>query len=368
MLLSEILAALESIAATRLAEPWDNVGLLAGDPAQSVSRALLCIDYTEPVAAEAAAEGCDLVIAYHPPLFSAVKRITAASESSLLFDAVRRGVAIYSPHTALDVADGGTNDTLADVLGITPESRTPLRVADAKASQYKLVTFVPEDALERVAQALFEAGAGRIGDYTQCSFRHPGTGTFKGDPSTNPAVGRPGRYEHAVEFRLETVLPISRLQPALAALYDAHPYEEPAFDLVRLAAAPEKTGQGRIGNLPSPTQREELFDRVKQGLNLSHLLIAGPQRGAVMRCAVLAGAGREHLSDAISQKAELYLTGEIPHHDAVRAAGAGVTVVATLHSNSERATLKRLADRLAEKLPSLSTHLSRADHDPFTIQ
>src|SRR4051812_38664322 len=206
MLLRDLLKILDDIAPTRDAESWDNVGLLVGDPAQSVSRALLTIDYTPDVAAEAQRERCDLVIAYHPPLFQAIKRLTAPDP---IFDAIRRGVALYSPHTALDVADGGTNDLLADILGL--QDRQPLRLIDPKARNHKLTTFVPEAHLERVANALFEAGAGRIGNYTRCSFRSDGTGTFMGDETTHPTVGKAGVFEQAREVKLETLCPIARV-------------------------------------------------------------------------------------------------------------------------------------------------------------
>src|SRR5690348_11425314 len=175
MRLSDLLRTLDDIAPTRDAETWDNVGLLVGDSRQAVTRAILTIDYTPEVAAEAARERCDLVISYHPPLFNPIKRLTAPDP---IFDAIRRGVAIYSPHTALDVAEGGTNDLLADLLGLPPSpDRQPLRLIEPKARNHKLTTFVPEAALETVANALFEAGAGRIGNYTRCSFRSIGTGT-----------------------------------------------------------------------------------------------------------------------------------------------------------------------------------------------
>ena len=362
MKLAEVTTALEEIAPARFAETWDNVGLLVGDPAQDVSRTMLCIDYSPPVAREAADERCDLVIAYHPPLFHAVKRITAPS---VIFDALRRGMAIYSPHTALDVADGGTNDMLADVLGLN--DRAPLRLTEPKPTQYKLVTFVPAEHVENVAAALFDAGAGRIGDYTQCSFRSAGTGTFFGEEGTNPAVGQSGKLERAEEIRLETVIPIARLSDIVAALRRSHPYEEPAFDLIQLAAAPEKVGQGRIGSLPN-VERADLFARLKKELELSHLLIAGPQRGPVVRAACCAGSCGEFLGDALRGKAELFLTGEVRHHDALAAAASGMTVVCTLHSNSERAVLKRLKARLEEKLPGLALQTSRQDRDPFEVR
>jgi dinuclear metal center YbgI/SA1388 family protein len=366
MQLSELLSALEGIAPTRNAETWDNVGLIAGDPAQPVSKLMLTIDYTEDVAAEAARERCDAVVAYHPPIFEAVKRVTSNSPSRLIFDAVRRGVALYSPHTALDVADGGTNDMLADAIGLAQDGRMPLRLIEPKARQYKLVTFVPVEHMERVSEALFAAGAGRIGNYTRCSFRSPGTGTFFGEEDTNPAVGQSGRLEQADEVKLETVLPIARLADALAALRASHPYEEPAFDLVQLATPPEKLGQGRIGTM-NPTPRAEVMERIKRELGVERLLVAGPTEGNIGRAACCAGACGDMLDDALRQDAELYLTGEMRHHDALRAAHAGMTVVCTLHSNSERAVLKRLQRRLADSLRGLTVIQSREDRDPFAI-
>ena len=361
--LKQVLDALEQIAPTRYAESWDNVGLLAGDPRQNVNRALLTIDYTQEVAREGEELECDLVVAYHPPIFQAVKQLTAGS---LVFEAVRRGVAIYSPHTALDVAEGGTNDVLCDVLGVN--RRWPLKLAEVKATQYKLVTFVPGEALEKVSRALFEAGAGRIGKYSSCSFRSPGTGTFFGEEGTNPAVGQKGKLEEAPEVRLETVVPIAKISEVISALRQSHPYEEPAFDLNQLAAPPEGIGIGRVGEFDEPVERQELFARIKSGLEINHLLVAGPAQGPVRKIAVCAGACGELLDEAIRNEAGLYLTGELRHHDAIKAANSGLTVVCTLHSNSERAALKRLKQRLEEALPGLACHLSRTDRDPFVVR
>ena len=365
MLLSELVAALNDIAPTRNAESWDNVGLLVGDPARAVSKVMLTIDYTDAVAAEAQAAVCDAVVAYHPPIFQPLKRLTS---ENIVFDAIRRGVAIYSPHTALDVVDGGTNDMLADVLGL-PADRSPLRLAQTKASQLKLVTFVPEKDAERVSGALFEAGSGRIGAYTHCSFQTKGSGTFFGEEGkTNPTVGESGRLERAEELRIETVVPMSKVEAVIRALRKAHPYEEPAFDLNQLAAPPEGLGQGRVAAFEKPVERAELFERIKRGLGVRHLLVAGPADGAVRRAAVCAGACGDLLDDAISQRADLYLTGEMRHHDAIKAARAGVTVVCVLHSNSERAVMRRLKSRLEQALPGLTCLLSKADRDPFEVR
>jgi dinuclear metal center YbgI/SA1388 family protein len=361
MQLHSLLSIFETIAPTRLAESWDNVGLLVGDRAADVARAMLAIDYTDTVAQEARREECELVVAYHPPIFKGIQRVTAGS---LIFDAVQRGVAIYSPHTALDVAEGGTNDMLGDAIGLT--ERKPLRPIEEKAENLKLVTFLPEAAMEQVSQALFAAGAGTIGDYTQCSFRSNGTGTFLGGKETNPAVGQAGKLERVAEVKLETVVPAAKVAAVLGALRQNHPYEEPAFDLLQLAASPQGAGQGRIGTLKE-AERGAVIERIKRALALPHLLIAGPTDGTITRAACCAGSCGDLLDDALKQGAQLYLTGEMRHHDALKAAEAGMTVVCTLHSNSERAALARVAQRLAREAPSVQWLLSQADRDPFSV-
>ena len=363
MKLQQIVTTLDTIASPSTAESWDNVGLLVGDAASDVTSVMLCIDYTPEVACEAAGQNCQLILAYHPPIFKPLKNVLAGN---VVFDAIKRGVAIYSPHTALDVADGGTNDVLADVLKLV--DRRPLKASTAVAKEYKLVAFVPEAALEKVSQAMFDAGAGRIGEYSQCSFRSPGTGTFFGEAGTKPTVGEAGRLETADEIRLETVVPIRKLDAVIAALRAAHPYEEPAFDLVTLAAPPTGLGLGRVGSLATPLARAEVFATLKRELQIDHLLIAGPTEGDVTTAAVCAGACGDLLDDAIRAKVDLYVTGEMRHHDALKAASKNLTVVCTLHSNSERITLTRLRDRLTTQLPGVTFHLSAKDRDPFSIR
>jgi dinuclear metal center YbgI/SA1388 family protein len=362
MLLSDLLNVLEALAPTRYAEAWDNVGLLVGDPLQTARRAILAIDYTPGVAEEAREAECDVVISYHPPIFHPLKRITG---NSLIHDAIRRGVAIYSPHTALDVAEGGTNDMLADALGLL--DRAPLRIAATKATHLKLIVFVPENDVEKVSRAIFDAGAGHIGDYACCSFRSNGTGTFFGLESAAPTVGEKGKLEQVAEVRVETVLPLERIDAVIKAMRKSHPYEEPAFDLVQLAAPPEAVGLGRVGRIGGVTTVEKLLPQIRQALELNHLLVAGPTDRVVRSAAVCAGACGDLLDEALQARAELYLTGEIRHHDALRANQAGMTVVCTLHSNSERAVLKRLARSVRERLPDLDLLISQADRDPFSI-
>jgi len=370
MKVADLVRALEEAAPRAMAEEWDNVGLLTGDPNAPVTRVMLAIDCTREVVDEAARLACQAIVAYHPPIFRPMTRVT---HGSIAYELVRRDIAVYSPHTALDAAVGGTNDVLADALGMDA-TRAPIRASAATDAAYKLVTFVPSDALARVSDALFEAGAGRIGDYRACSFRSNGTGTFFGEAGTTPAVGRAGQMETVDEVRLETLVPIARVGDAVRALRASHPYEEPAFDLVKLAAAPSgneseggKRGMGRIGEI-APIDRAALVARVKERLAIDRVLVAGPTSGAVTRIAVCAGSAGDLLDAAMKLGAQAIVTGEVRHHDALRVAASGVTVICALHSNSERIALPPLAKRLRAALDGVDIVLSAVDRDPFVIQ
>ncbi len=361
MKLADLVVAFERIAPNALAETWDNVGLLTGDREQGVSTVLLTIDLTRQVLAEALSLGADVVYSYHPPIFKPVKNL---HDGSVVFEAIRRNVAIYSPHTALDVANGGTNDNLADALGLV--GRQPLRRLEPSERDLKLIVFVPGASFDVVSSALFAAGAGQIGQYSHCSFRSEGDGTFLGGAGTTPTVGARGRLEVVKEVKLETIVPIAKLESVLAALRVAHPYEEPAFDLVRLHAAPAAMGMGRIGNIPSRTLAN-CAAALKRHAGVTHALVSGDSGRELTRVAVCAGSGGDLLPDAIRQGAELFVSGELSHHAALSAQAAGVAVVCLLHSNSERRTLESVALRLSEALPEVSFVQSRRDLDPFVI-
>jgi len=366
MRVGEIVGILEAWAPLAHAEPWDNVGLLAGDGDAEVTRVVATIDLTREVLDEAIAARAELIVAYHPPIFAGLKKVT---RGGLAYDAIRSGVALYSPHTALDVAQGGTNDMLADVVGM--RSRAPLRPSAQKDAEYKLVTFVPVEAREAVSRALFDAGAGAIGRYTSCSFSAAGKGTFFGGEGARPAVGRAGHLEEVDELRLETVVPVARVDDVVRALRAAHPYQEPAFDLARIAPAPpadpaSRPGMGRIGPI-DPIDRAALIDRVKRGLGVAQVLVAGPISGTASRVAVCAGACGERFEDALAKGADVYVTGEMRHHDALAAVARGMTVVCALHSGSERPVLRRVVDRIAAAFPAVAAGVSRADRDPFAF-
>jgi dinuclear metal center YbgI/SA1388 family protein len=355
----DLASTMETVAPARYAASWDNVGLIVGNPGRPLARVLLAIDCTHAVLEEARRTGAEAIVAYHPPLFAAQKRFVAGS---VAYAAASAGIAIYSPHTAFDVAEGGTNDVLADAAGMT--DRAPLRPLEATDRELKLVTFVPAEHVESVSLALFDAGAGHIGRYSSCSFRSTGTGTFFGEEGTHPTVGRPGRLEQSPEVRLETVVHVRDAEAVVRALRRAHPYEEPAFDLVRLAAPPEGKGMGRIGNVPQ-APLAALVDRLKRALDVEHVLAAGSLQREVSRVAVCAGSGAELVQDALAAGADAFVTGEMRHHEALAAQAAGLALVCTRHSTSERAALVALERRLVELLPGVAVSCSREDRDPF---
>jgi dinuclear metal center YbgI/SA1388 family protein len=375
MKVSKIAAELERIAPLELAAEWDNVGLLAGDPATEVGKLLLCVDLTEAVLEEATRTGSAMVMAYHPVIWKPIGRVTAA-DSPVVYQAVRWGIAVYSMHTAYDAAPGGTNDALADMLGLV--DRRAIQPI-ARRGQCKIVVFTPPDDLHRVCEAAFAAGAGRIGNYRDCAFFAHGIGTFCGGPGSQPTVGRAGEHEAAEELRLEVIAPLSKAAAVCDAIRAAHGYETPAVDVYPLEDFPEGCGAGRIGRLASPANVRTLVARIKRATGLKRVLVASaavrgkPGRRAPRRAerlttvACCAGAGGGVFRAAVAEGAQLYLTGEIRHHDALAAAAAGMTVVCLGHSNSERIALAALAERLSLALPRVRVVCSASDRDPFVI-
>jgi len=244
--IADVIAILEQIAPPHLAASWDNVGLLLGDRRATVQRIMTCLTLTENVANEATAGGIQLIVVHHPILFRGAKRLTAdSSEGRMILTLARAGIAVYSPHTCFDDGPGGINDQLATGLGLT--NVKPLRTAAPE--ECKFVVFVPESDLAKVSDAIFQAGAGVIGQYRECSFRFAGTGTFFGGDTTNPTVGQKGRREEVSEWRLETVCPKAKIESVVAAIRIAHSYEEPAFDVYPLMAIGGRIGSGRVGEL-----------------------------------------------------------------------------------------------------------------------
>ncbi|MCH2161956.1 MAG: Nif3-like dinuclear metal center hexameric protein [Phycisphaerales bacterium] len=361
---------MEQIAPTRLAEDWDNVGLLAGERDRRISRILLCIDFRETVLAEAIRGGSDAVIAYHPPIFKPISRLDDRSaDGRVLLGAFSAGIAIYSPHTAADAAEDGVNDWLATAFGTG--QRTPLtpdRVL-APTQQFKIVTFCPPAACEGVREGLAAAGAGVIGAYEGCSFQIPGTGTFIGGEGSNPSIGVPGRFEQVEEIRLEMVCGSAQLPEAIAALRTRHPYEEPPVEVFPLAPQPTtRTGAGRRVVLEKAASFDALAEDLRNHLGTRRLIGHEPApRRKHTSIGFCAGSGGSLLDDAIEAGCTLFVTGEMRHHDVLKAEAHGCAVLLAGHTNTERGWLKVLRKRLGRMLRNpeekVEISLARSDSD-----
>jgi dinuclear metal center YbgI/SA1388 family protein len=370
MKVADIVRAVEALAPPELAADWDNVGLLVGDAGLTVRKAIVCVDVTEAVVAEAVRARAQMIVAHHPVIFRPVNRVTAG-DSPTVYGAIRQGLAVYAAHTNLDAAAGGTNDVLADVLDLS--DRRPLEPTSLE-DRCKIVAFVPADDLSDVASAAFDAGAGRIGNYSECAFFCHGIGSFCGEEGARPSVGQAGRREVIEEMRLEVICPRSKAAAVRAAIVAAHSYEEPAIDTYRIENVPPGCGLGRIGRLKRPVTVQTVINRLKKGMGVGKVLLAAPGgrdadgRGTIVTTAACCTGSSESLfARAIRQGATLFVTGELGHHGAMDAVAAGMTVVCLGHGHSERLAMVRLGERLAGMLPKVTVQAAEKDVDPYTV-
>lgn len=376
--LAEVLALLERLAPLELSEDWDNTGLLlepASAAARPIERAFLCIDLSEAVLEEAIERGADFVIAYHPPIFRGLKRVRARSpEERVLLRALEAGLAVYSPHTALDAAEGGMNDWLARAFG--PGHFSPLTLAQPKATQqeFKLVVFVPPANVEALRSALSsELGAGNIGNYSECSYELEGRGSFFGNEASQPRVGERGKLSFVAETRLEMRCPASAISALAGVIAAHHPYEEPAWDVYPLLTPPRtNAGAGRIVRLAAPISLTEAIARLKAHLGLAHVRVAtasahgsGNPIGCVAVCAGAGGSLFESTARALSH-VQLFVTGEMRHHDVLTKLRAGSSVILSEHTHTERGYLPEFARKLESAAEGqLRVLISERDRDPL---
>ena len=355
---ADILAAVDRLAPFRLAEEWDTVGLLLGDADAKVRRVLVSLDVTEAVCEEAERTKAECLLAHHPFFLKALPRVTAETrEGRLALRLAEGGRAVIAAHTNLDAAAGGLNDLLAERAGLT--DLEPLR-AEPGPPRYKVVVFVPEADLEAVRRAAFEAGAGRIGAYAECSFASPGEGTFFAGKGTHPAAGRRGKRSAVAEHRLEMVAEESHLGAVTAAIGRAHSYETPAIDVYPLKAMPGEAGLGRIGRLKKAKTLARFADEVKRALGLKATRVAGESGRKIRRVAVCTGSGSGLVEAIRAAQCDAYLVGELKYHEAQALAAEGIGVVLGGHYETERVPLEDWTPRLAE-LVGAEVVLSKAE-------
>jgi dinuclear metal center YbgI/SA1388 family protein len=336
VLVSDLEAVLEKLAPRVLAEPGDNVGLLVGDRQAAVRGILVALELTDAVMAEAVAGGYDTILTHHPFLLSPLSpRVESRPRERTVRELIRRGINLIACHTNLDSAEGGIGAIAAEALGL--EGTVPLR--RSPAGWAKFVGFVPAEAAEGVAAAVFAAGAGRIGDYEGCAFSAEGRGWFTPGPEAHPAVGRLDLPERTLELRWETVVPRSRLTAVIDAYIAAHPYEEPAFDVYAVDDVLTRTGLGRSGTTPAPTTPGALAEQVAGVFELSACNWSGDAARQVRRVAMVPGSGRSLMSDAAGQ--DVFITGDLGYHEAERAAEMGLAVINAPHGELEWWCMRR---------------------------
>jgi dinuclear metal center YbgI/SA1388 family protein len=374
---ADVSAWLEQFAPSALAEPWDNVGLLWGDPGALVDRVMTCLTVTPTSAAEAIREQANLIISHHPVLFREVKKIRAdMPETGYLWKLARAGIAIASPHTAFDNTHDGINDILCRRLGLTKV--VPLRPVFTNSSSpsnafqsVKVVVFTPEGEREAVSSAAFAAGAGRVGAYDECSFAISGEGTFFGTEEANPTVGERGRRMAVRELRLEFICPLRKLAGVLASVRAHHSYEEPAIDVYPLHESTidgtGPAGAGRIGRYGQARGLEEFAVLAGRVLGRVPVAFAGDSKRPVQRVAVACGAGDDFLKDAARAGADVLLTGEARFHRALEAEALGVGLVTAGHYATERLGIEELAEKTALAFPSVTVWPSRDERDSVRV-
>ena len=307
--MKDIAQAIESQAPLQLQESWDNCGLQVGSMSSTVQRVLTALDVTPEVVAEAIEQQVDAIVTHHPMIFKGIKSInTDTMQGKMIKDLLCHRINVYSAHTNLDVTAGGLNDEVAIRLGLQDIQGLEETGRDVA---YKVAVYVPITHSEQLRQAMGNAGAGHIGAYSHCSFSVAGEGRFLPLEGTNPFIGQVGAIETVQEERVETVVPKKLLGQVLAAMKEAHPYEEIAYDIVALENAYDAHYIGRIGNLPQPLSIEEFKEVLQSAFPHSTLRWGGAKQSSIQRVGLCTGSGAEFIKIAAKQKADVYITGDL---------------------------------------------------------
>ncbi len=361
--IKDICDAIESWAPRGLAYEWDKPGLSIGHPSAVVKKVLVCLTVTREVFQTAKKAQANLVVSHHPFIFDPLKHLRSDDpHTRLCLDFAKSDIACYAAHTNLDVISGGVSGVLANALGLL----NPMPLFSVNhASLFKLVTFVPESHLERVRDAVSEAGAGVIGDYTHCSFSAPGTGTFRPGAKANPFSGEKGAVNEEPERRFETLVPKVRLASVLRALLSAHPYEEVAYDIVPLENRDSTISLGIKGTLKEPVRLAAFARSVKSALRLNHVRMVGPPKKQVHTVAVLGGAGGAEVR-SIPNDVDVYVTGDVKYHEAQAALLRGLAVIDAGHAGTEKGIVPVMASFLRSRFRGLPV-ASYNEADCFTV-
>lgn len=360
MTVLEIITEIERFAPLAYQEDYDNCGLITGQKTQVVSGALLTLDCTEEIIDEAIKNNCNLVIAHHPVLFSGLKKINGNNYvERTIIKAIQNNIAIYACHTNLDNVKQGVNKKLADKLGLKN-----LHILAPKSNLLKkLVVFVPESHHQHVLDALFTAGAGHIGNYSDCSFNLEGTGTFKGNADTKPFLGQPGELSKEKEVRIETIFEFDKESKIICALLKAHPYEEVAYDIYAIANKHGQIGSGMIGEFETDITENDFLAHVKKSLMSGCLKHTKKTEKLIKKVAICGGSGRFLLKNAINSGADAYITSDFKYHEFFDAEDKLLLVDAG-HFETEQFTPEIFYEIIQNKFPTFAIRLSKTNTNP----
>lgn len=352
MKIKDVIRELEEIAPPLLADEGDRIGLQVGDAEADVSRIVVAVDATRAVVDYAVDSGAELLVCHHPIIYHPVTTLAAGDPTAdILLRLISGGTAAYVMHTNLDSAKGGINDVLADRLGV---HHTRLLAVSRKERLCKVVVFVPEDSVDAVRDVMAEAGAGHIGNYSYCSFRAPGIGTFLPLPGADPYIGDVGNLEEASEFRLEMIAPEWKLGRVVDAMLLKHPYEEVAYDIVPLENPPIGHGYGRVGTLDRAMKLREFRKVVEDALGYRETRMIGDPDIPVEIVALCGGAGRSLMREARAAGANVYVTGDMGHHDFLAADAMGLAVIDASHYHTEMPGMLVFAEKIERLLATSS--------------
>lgn len=363
MTVAEICALMDEWAPADLAYSWDRSGLSIGNPSTEVSSVLVALTVTRKCLDAARKAKAQIIVSHHPVVWDPLKTLrTDDPHTKLCIEIAAEGIACFAAHTNLDIARNGVNDILAKKLNL--ENVAPLFPVD-HAGLVKLVTFVPESHISDVRNAVCEAGAGVIGAYTHCSFSTPGAGTFMPTETTRPYSGRKHQINEEPERRFEVLVPGAKLNVVLAALRRAHPYEEIAYDVVRLLNKDTTVGIGRRGALAKSVTLKELAGRIRQALEISHVRVVGDMQRRIRTVGLLAGSGGSEVT-RVPPDVDVYLTGDVKYHEAIDALARKLSVIDAGHHGTEKWIAPALAKYLKQKCKGIRV-TSYMESDPFAI-
>lgn len=352
---------IETFAPLALQEKYDNAGLLVGNPDMAVSGALMCVDVTESVIDEAIAMNLNLIIAHHPLIFNGLKKITGQNEvQRCVMKAIKNDIAIYAAHTNVDNVIDGVNGRIADKIGLINR-----KVLQSKSDMLvKLVTFVPKLHVQRVREAIFEAGAGHIGNYDACSYNSEGYGSFRANSNATPFVGEVNKIHYEEETRIEVILPEYIQNKVIASMIKAHPYEEPAYDIFPLLNDYQQVGSGLVGELLEAENESDFLQRIRVlfgGNPIRHTALTGKK---IKKVAVCGGSGSFLLQDAIKAGADIFISGDFKYHDFFGAENK-IIITDVGHFETEQFTKELFFDIIRKKLPTFAVHISKVNTNPI---